>query len=297
MTDYAGTFRGTESTWTAGGFALRASTPRWLIAYRVKAVSADLAVAAAAALACYGLRFGTNELHSALWLLVATPVWVLTVALVGGYRVQVLGTGSDEYRAIGRAATLIACVIALVSFTANLDLPRGVVMPLVPVLLAGSLVGHAFVRQGLFNRRQTGDCLLDTVVVGRSDSVASMIREIASAPEAGMRVVGACVSGLDGQRSDLDTVEGVPVYGPPEAALTTVDSLGATVVAVSSHPDLVGTPLRRLGWALAERNVDLFVSPGIVEVAGPRLSLRPAAGLSLLHVERPISSGGRMIAK
>ncbi|MEP6796767.1 MAG: sugar transferase, partial [Lapillicoccus sp.] len=297
MTDYAGTFRGTESTWTAGGFALRASTPRWLIAYRVKAVSADLAVAAAAALACYGLRFGTNELHSALWLVVATPVWVLTVALVGGYRVQVLGTGSDEYRAIGRAATFIACVIALVSFTANLDLPRGVVMPLVPVLLAGSLVGHAFVRQGLFNRRQTGDCLLDTVVVGRSDSVASMIREIASAPEAGMRVVGACVSGLDGQRSDLDTVEGVPVYGPPEAALTTVDSLGATVVAVSSHPDLVGTPLRRLGWALAERNVDLFVSPGIVEVAGPRLSLRPAAGLSLLHVERPISSGGRMIAK
>ena len=68
-------------------------------------------------------------------------------------------------------------------------------------------------------------------------------------------------------------------------------------MAVSSHPDLVGAPLRRLGWALAERQVDLVVAPGIVEVAGPRLSLRPAAGVSLLHVERPLDSGARVVAK
>jgi len=34
-----------------------------------------------------------------------------------------------------------------------------------------------------------------------------------------------------------------------------------------------------------------------MEVAGPRLSIRPAAGLSLLHVERPVSRGGRMVMK
>lgn len=79
----------------------------------------------------------------------------------------------------------------------------------------------------------------------------------------------------------------MPVLGPPEMVLSAVDRLGAEVVAVSSDPDLVGHSLRRLGWALAERQVELMVSPGIVEVAGPRLSLRPAAGLSLLHVERP----------
>jgi hypothetical protein len=42
---------------------------------------------------------------------------------------------------------------------------------------------------------------------------------------------------------------------------------------------------------------DLIVSPGIVEVVGPRLSTRPAAGLSLLHVVRPVSWGGRMVMK
>ena len=56
---------------------------------------------------------------------------------------------------------------------------------------------------------------------------------------------------------------------------------------MTSHPDLVGHSLRRLAWSLEERNVDLVVSPGILEVAGPRLSIRPAAGMPLLHVERP----------
>jgi exopolysaccharide biosynthesis polyprenyl glycosylphosphotransferase len=32
-------------------------------------------------------------------------------------------------------------------------------------------------------------------------------------------------------------------------------------------------------------------------VAGPRLSIRPIAGLSLLHLERPSASGGRMLGK
>jgi exopolysaccharide biosynthesis polyprenyl glycosylphosphotransferase len=34
-----------------------------------------------------------------------------------------------------------------------------------------------------------------------------------------------------------------------------------------------------------------------VEVAGPRLSIRPIAGLSLLHLERPSASGGQMLLK
>jgi len=39
------------------------------------------------------------------------------------------------------------------------------------------------------------------------------------------------------------------------------------------------------------------VSPGIVEVAGPRISIRPVAGLSLLHLERPSVSGGPHVLK
>jgi len=46
-----------------------------------------------------------------------------------------------------------------------------------------------------------------------------------------------------------------------------------------------------------ERGVELLVSPGIVEVAGPRMSIRPMANLSLLHLERPVLKGSRRVFK
>ncbi len=70
------------------------------------------------------------------------------------------------------------------------------------------------------------------------------------------------------------------------------------MVAVASHPDLSGHALRRLAWSLDERCVDLIVSPGIMEVAGPRL-LESArlAGVSRSSIERPAVRGGRMLIK
>ena len=75
--------------------------------------------------------------------------------------------------------------------------------------------------------------------------------------------------------------------------LAAVDAYGVDVVAVAADPELAGQSLRRLSWALEQRSVDLIVSPGIVEVAGPRISVRPAAGLSLLHRNARRSVAGR----
>ena len=79
--------------------------------------------------------------------------------------------------------------------------------------------------------------------------------------------------------------------------LAAVDAHEVEVVAVAADPELAGQSLRRLSWALEQRGVDLIVSPGIVEVAGPRISVRPVAGLSLLHLERPSVSGGPHLIK
>jgi exopolysaccharide biosynthesis polyprenyl glycosylphosphotransferase len=39
------------------------------------------------------------------------------------------------------------------------------------------------------------------------------------------------------------------------------------------------------------------VSPGVVDVAGPRLTMRPVAGLPLIHVEKPQYSGTKKLQK
>jgi exopolysaccharide biosynthesis polyprenyl glycosylphosphotransferase len=50
-------------------------------------------------------------------------------------------------------------------------------------------------------------------------------------------------------------------------------------------------------WELEKLDVDLLVSPGVVDVAGPRLMMRPVCGLPLIHVEKPQYNGAKRFQK
>ncbi len=195
------------------------------------------------------------------------------------------------------AAVSLFCLVAFVSFAAPIKISRYTVLIVLPTLLIGGLLGRHALRRSLYRRRTRGLDVETTVVIGDVQSIGRLIREIRRAPSQGMDIVAACVSGLDTSGDGLSAVEGVPVFGYPAQAMSTVDLFNAEVVAVSNHLDLEDNALRRLSWALEERGVDLVVAPGIVEVAGPRLSIRPVAGVSLLHVERPVMSGARRLVK
>ena len=165
---------------------------------------------------------------------------------------------------------------------------------MVPVTITLTLLVRHSLRHWVFRLRVRGVGLQRVLVVGRADATVAMIEKFDHEPHHGLLPVGACVPPVG---ADVAHIHGVPVVGDPSQILDAVDQTGAHVVAVVSHPDLSGQALRRLSWALEERDVELVVSPGIIEVAGPRLSIRPVAGLSLLHLERPSGSGGKMLAK
>jgi len=222
---------------------------------------------------------------------------LLIVFLARGYERRFLGVGTDEYRSLIQAAMGLVAVSAVISYAWQLELARGFVLLACPAVLVLDLLGRWLLRRWLKRQRALGRCMQRTVVVGRADSSGSLIRAIRQAPTQGLDVVAACVSGLDSPWDAVSHLEDVPVFGRPEEALHAVDLYDAEVVAISSHPDLVGHSLRRLAWALEERNVELVVSPGILDVAGPRLSIRPSAGTPLLHVERPVSGGAPMLVK
>jgi exopolysaccharide biosynthesis polyprenyl glycosylphosphotransferase len=176
----------------------------------------------------------------------------------------------------------------------NSNLSRSVVVFAVPVTVLGSLAGRKLLRIRLHAARAAGQGMEKTIVVGGGDAVVHLVDLLKRTPHRGMDPVGVCLPPASPTPPGLSEV---PVLGGPEDILQVVDDTGAHVVAVVSHPDLFGHPLRRLAWALEDRDVELIVSPGIVEVAGPRLSIRPIAGLSLLHLERPAASGGQMLLK
>ncbi len=56
----------------------------------------------------------------------------------------------------------------------------------------------------------------------------------------------------------------------------------------ATHPDMV----RRLGWDLEGHDIEIIVAPSLANIAGPRVHIRPVAGLPLLHVEKPAYRGG-----
>jgi exopolysaccharide biosynthesis polyprenyl glycosylphosphotransferase len=270
----------------------------WLLEFRRKALLVDLSAAAVLVVLVNSFRFG-DKLSWRYFVLSATvlPAWVLAIFLAHGYERRFLGVGTEEYRAVVRAAVGLLATIALVSYAMKVEIARGFVILVCPGLLVVGLFGRHRLRCWLQGQREQGRAMQRTLVIGRADSAASMIREIARTTTNGMHVIGACIpdGGVGGEGAH--EIDGVPIVGRLDQVISAVDELGVEVVAVSSDPDLSGPLLRRLGWALEERQVDLIVSPGIVEVAGPRLSIRPAAGLSLLHVERPVSRGGRMVTK
>ena len=71
----------------------------------------------------------------------------------------------------------------------------------------------------------------------------------------------------------------------------------ADTVALTTTEHLGPEGIRELSWDLHKLDVDLVVSPGVVDVAGPRLTMRPVAGLPLIHVEKPQYSGTKKFQK
>jgi exopolysaccharide biosynthesis polyprenyl glycosylphosphotransferase len=92
-------------------------------------------------------------------------------------------------------------------------------------------------------------------------------------------------------------VVGVPVYGGLDDITAAVKAFEADTVAVTTCPEMDGIRLRSLAWELEKTGTDLCVSPALLDVAGPRTTIRPTAGLTLLHVDHPQLSGFRLVLK
>ena len=63
----------------------------------------------------------------------------------------------------------------------------------------------------------------------------------------------------------------------------------ADMVAVASSESFGSEEVRRLAWRLEGSGVAIALVPALTDVAGPRIHVRPVAGLPLMYVEEPDS--------
>jgi exopolysaccharide biosynthesis polyprenyl glycosylphosphotransferase len=270
---------------------------RSLQRYIRRAWLADFVAAGAAAVFAVTVRFGDTPGSYLLLPAVLPLAWLVAVWLHRVYEHRFIGEGPEEFHRLLRAGMLLFTTVAVVSYMLNGNFSRTIALVSVPCSVVASMLARRVLRHLLRRERAAGHGLHRTLVVGRSDAAVGLIDSLRSTEKSfhhGLVPVGVCLTADEVASSH---VHDVPVLGTPDDVLTAIELVGADLVAVVSHPDLSGHALRRLSWALEERGVELLVSPGIVEVAGPRLSIRPVAGLSLLHLERPVLKGSRRVMK
>jgi len=155
------------------------------------------------------------------------------------------------------------------------------------------LVTRFTIRKRLHRQRDVGRYLLSVVAVGHEAAVANLVKELGRDRYHGLTVVGACVA----HPSDCEEVAGIPVYGGLDDVTAAVRAFGADTVAVTACPEMDGVKLRALAWELEKTGTDLCLSPALLDVAGPRTTIRPTAGLTLLHVDHPQLSGFKLVMK
>ena len=271
---------------------------RWEHRYGRLLLGFDAVVGVVAALSAYLLRFPDGSLSwsygYALATFAAPVLWVGAVGLSGGYDARVLGLGSEEFQRIFRAFVGLTATIGFVSYALKADIARGYVVWALPLALVLSFFGHYGFRKRIHRGRSRGRYTYRVIAVGGEESVADLTAKLRQERYCGMQVVGACLSTGDGARL---VGLGVPLLGGLDDVAEAVRVSGADTVAVAAGASVGPTRLRRLSWQLEGTDTDLVVAPGLMEVAGPRLHIRPMTGLPLLHVEEPEFAGARRVAK
>lgn len=226
-----------------------------------------------------------------VWVAATAVVLLVLVAVFRGYDRRGVGNGPAEFQALLRACLSAAAAVALASVALGTTLPRLPVGAFLLVVTPAAALGRYLLRRRLHGRRHEGVAMARTLVVGDAASAHRLVTDLRNASHHGYRVVGLCLPSVD----DAPPQDGVPTLGAYADVPQVAYDQRIDVVIVTGG-DLAGDALRRLSWALGRVGADLVVEPGLVEVLGPRLQLRPTAGLTLLEVETA-PPGGRLIAK
>jgi exopolysaccharide biosynthesis polyprenyl glycosylphosphotransferase len=278
---------------------------RWMRRYQRLLVAIDLMAAGIAVAIAFIVRFGipTDPAGVRVYALVGVlmpPAWVAVVAMNRAYEGRFVGAGPAEFDRLFKAFLYLTALVAIGSYASHVDIARGFVVVALPTALVLDLVGRYAARKYLHRLRSDGRAMTSMLLVGDGASIAEFAALVKRERYAGMDVVGACVPyDLVGDPLTMQLLDdaGVELLGDVDSVVSAVRESRADTVAVVSSATVGRERLRWISWQLEGLDVSLVVSPGLMEVAWPRLHIQPMAGLPLVHVEEPEFAGFRRVLK
>ena len=228
-------------------------------------------------------------------------LWMIMLWQTGAWSQAILGSGPTEYQKVTRATLWTFLIVALVSYLTKAEIARGYLLLTLPLGILLLIIARRVWREVLIRGRAHGQYSRRAVVVGSERSSDELCDKIAAHPEAGLRVVGAFLSQHSIPKSHAQQLSlassGVPIWGGIDDVLEVIRGQHIDSVIVGSADDLSPLDVRKLGWELLPSRENLYLAANIFDIAGPRLSLRPVSGLSLIEVNEPQLKGINRVIK
>jgi exopolysaccharide biosynthesis polyprenyl glycosylphosphotransferase len=190
--------------------------------------------------------------------------------------------------------------IAMVTLLVKLDPARGYLAVAFPAGILALVLSRWIGRRYVARKRAGGRYQTAVLAIGERDAVANLAKELTRNPRDGFQIVGVGITGYGppSQAEHLIVKDlRIPILGGVTQALGAIRSCGADTVAIAGTEYFGIQGIRRLIWELESMDVDLLVSPGIMDVASSRLVMRPTAGLPLLQIEKPQYHGAKRFQK
>ncbi len=281
--------------------------PAWQQGYSRRLVAVDLLGVVLAVGLAQWLRFGGlggeiptfRHFHYVAVSIAIAAVWMAAMAINNSRSHRVIGSGAEEYRRVLLATLAVFGGVAIISMLFKLEIARGYLMIALPAGVAILILFRWFARLAVRNAREKyGRCVTRVLVVGSASAVRDLTTSFAREPRSEYQVIGACVSGpIKRTKLAIPGFGTIPIFGDESKVVDAVVSTNSHAVAVTATDRLDGRGIRDLSWELEKLEIDLLVAPGVVDIAGPRLQMRPVCGLPLIHVEKPQYHGAKRFQK
>lgn len=236
---------------------------------------------------------GTVWVYLTLFSFGLIALWLVALGMQQSRDLALAPQGAEEYRRVMSATVWVFGVIAAVALLMQLPMARGYLAIALPAGLIGLVVARALLRRNLFKRRARGHYTSQVVVLGKPEAILGLCQSLSRSKFAGYNVVGACIPDYaDDVGALVETTMGsVPILGDERSVERAIRLTNADTLAVAALEHLGHEKVKQLAWLLDSLAVDMIVVPGMTDVAGPRLRMRPIDNLPLFHVARPRHDG------
>lgn len=276
------TLSATDSGSLAGHRHTRTRTDEWRSRYARNVRRTDALVIFIVVTIAQLIRFGTDILHPmgrygfpGIYISMTLAIgWIAGLRIAQASDRRIIGAGATEYTRILHASAGILGVIALVDLVLNLSVARGYVAIVIPFGVVALVISRWLWRKHIVSGRAKGQFLMRVLLVGTCESSSTLQHRLLKSPGLGYRAIGMVLP----DRTAIDTPQSgadLPVYGDFAHIRQAVEDSGATAVAVTSADVMGHSAIRELSWQIEGMGVEMLVVPGILDVAGPRITMRP----------------------